>query len=160
MKKQFSGIILFFALVGYAHAQAEVYLCVDENGNKEYKNTGATKGCKKVELPGITTIPAPVRKPGPMQSAEAKSPSDFPKVDRDTQKNRDTDRRKILQDEMASEEKKLADLKKEYKNGEPDRNGNERNFAKYQERVETMKEGVNRSEKNIEALKRELANVK
>lgn len=32
----------------------EVFLCVDENGKKYYANTGATKGCKKIDLPGIT----------------------------------------------------------------------------------------------------------
>ena len=34
-----------------AHAQlGDVYACIGENGAKEYKNTGITKGCKKVDL--------------------------------------------------------------------------------------------------------------
>lgn len=37
----------------------EVFLCMDENGKKYYANTGATKGCKKVELPAVTMIPPP-----------------------------------------------------------------------------------------------------
>ncbi|MGV3741728.1 MAG: DUF4124 domain-containing protein, partial [Burkholderiaceae bacterium] len=48
----------------------------------------------------------------------------------------------------------------EYNNGEPERQGNERNYAKYQERVASMKEDLNRTEKNIEALKREIGNLK
>ena len=55
---------------------------------------------------------------------------------------------------LDAEEQKLADLKKEYNGGEPERRGDERNFAKYQERVAAMKENVERTEKNIEALRR------
>ncbi len=162
MKRQFLGILLFVAAIGHAHAQNEVFLCVDENGTKEYKNTGATKGCKKVDLPPLT-IPAPVKRSAPVQTAAAKPsavPADFPKIDGTTQKARDNDRKQILLDEMKREEQKLADLKKEYNNGEPERQGNERNYAKYQERVGAMKDDIGRSEKNIEALKRELGNLK
>jgi hypothetical protein len=156
------GLISLSVMFGYAHAQTEVYLCVGENGNKEYKNTGITKGCKKVELPGITTVPAPTKKPT-VQTASAKpssSPSDFPRIDSGTQKSRDSDRRQILLDEMKSEEQKLANLRKDYNNGEPERRGDERNFAKYQERTAAMKEDLDRAEKNIEALKREIGNLK
>lgn len=163
MKTIVSGIVFWAALAGYAYAQSDVFLCVDDRGNKEYKNIGGTKGCKRVELPGITTIAAP-RRPVVAQTASAKpssSPADFPKVDSGTQKARDTDRRQILLDEMKAEEQKLADLKKEYNNGEPERRADERNAGnKYHERVAAMKDDVNRTEKNVEALKRELGNLK
>lgn len=163
MKKQLTGLLLLIAATGHAYAQTDVYLCVDEFGKKEYKNTGITKGCRKIDLPGITMIPAPPKR-AVMQTASAKpsagSPSDFPKVDSGTQKARDNDRRRILLDEMKSEEQKLANLKKDFNNGEPERQGNERNYAKYQERVAAMKEDIDRSEKNIEALKREIGNLK
>lgn len=162
MNRQLSIMILLAAVLGYAHAQTDVYVCVGENGTKEYKNIGTTKGCKKVDLPGITMIPAPPRKPG-IQTASAKpssAPSDFPKVDSGAQKTRDTDRKQILLDEMKTEEQKLAGLKSEFNNGEPERRGDERNFAKYQERTAAMKEDMDRSEKNIEALKREIGNLK
>jgi hypothetical protein len=156
MKLQLSGFVLFVAVMGYAHADSEVYLCVDEHGNKEYKNTGGTKGCKKVELPSITTVPAPVMK----RSNGASSSSDFPKVTSDTQRARDNDRKQILLDELKGEEDKLAKLKKEYNNGEPERHGDERNYAKYQERTAAMKDDISRTEKNVEALRRELAILK
>lgn len=158
MRLQLSAIMLFAAVMGYAHAQSEVYLCIDEQGNKEYKNTGGTKGCKKVELPSITTVPAPViRRPS---GALSSSSSEFPKVAGDTQKARDDDRKQILLDELKSEEEKLANLKKDYNNGEPERRGDERNYAKYQERTAAMKDDISRSEKNVEALRRELANIR
>jgi hypothetical protein len=159
MKRQISGLLLLAAAASHVHAQSDVFLCLDGDGKKEYKNTGLTKGCKKVDLPGITMIPAP-----PVRTAEAKpaevTPASFPKVDSDTQKIRDNDRRRILQYEMKSEEQKLAELKKEFNNGEPERRGNERNYAKYLERVALLKENIGRTEKNIEALKREIGNLK
>jgi len=158
MKRHFFAMLLI-AAAGHVWAQNDVYLCVDQNGTKEYKNTGATKGCKKVELPPLT-IAAPVKRPPAPAARPAATPPDFPTVDGTTQKARDNDRRQILEDEMKREEQKLAALKKEYNDGEPERQGNERNYAKYQERVASMKSDIERSEKNIEALKRELGNLK
>jgi len=165
MKYQLKRRLLLTVLLAtagvYTYAQTgDVYLCMNENGVKEYKNTGITKGCKKVDLPGITMIPAPKR---PLQTASARqaaSPSDFPRVDGGTQKARDNDRKQILQDEMKTEEEKLADLKKAFNNGEPERQGGERNYAKYQDRVASMKEDLDRTEKNVEALKREIGNTR
>lgn len=161
MKCLLAGVLLLAAVTTCAYAQNEVFLCVDQNGTKEYKNTGPTKGCKKIALPPLT-ITAPI-KPHPMQTAAAKvsaGPSDFPKIDSSTQQTRDNDRKQILLDEMKREEQKLATLQKDYNNGEPDRQGAERTSAKYQERVAGLKEDVGRSQKNVEALKRELGNLK
>lgn len=162
MKTQLSALILLGSLFGHAHAQSDVYLCMNDNGTKEYKNTGATKGCKRIDLQGITMIPSPYKKPL-MQTVAARttaSPPEFPRIDSGTQKARDNDRMQILLDEMKTEEQKLASLKKEFNNGEPERQGNEKNYAKYQERVASMKDDMNRAEKNIEALKREIGNLK
>ena len=163
MKHQLFAICFFSLAAHYAQAQSDVFVCVDDHGNKEYKNTGATKGCKRIDLSNVTVIAAPRRGPVVAQTASIKpsgSPGDFPKIDSSTQKTRDNDRRQILLDEMKIEEGKLADLKKEFNGGEPERQGNERNYAKYQERVASMKEDIGRTEKNIEALRRELNNQK
>lgn len=161
MKRQLALLLFFASAIPAlpAFAQSEVYLCVDSNGNREYKNTGATKGCKKIDLPGVTTVPAaPSRKPV-TQTASAK-PTDFPRVNDTVQKARDSDRKQILQDEMRTEEQKLAGLRVEYNGGEPERRGDERNYAKYQERTAALKDDIARTEKNVEALKRELGNLK
>jgi predicted RNase H-like nuclease (RuvC/YqgF family) len=115
-----------------------------------------------VDLQGVTMIASPYKKPV-VQTAAAKpasSPGDFPKVDSGMQKARDSDRLQILTEEMRNEEKKLESLKAEFNNGEPERRGDERNYAKYQDRVAAMKEDISRTEKNIEALKREIGNLK
>ena len=160
MKAKFA--VLLMALAGIAHAQSEVYVCVGENGTREYKNTGATKGCKRVDMQGTAMITAPDRKPV-AQTALAKpaaSPGDFPRIDSRAQKVRDNDRLQILADELKAEEKKMATLRQDFNGGEPERRGDERNYAKYQDRVASMKLDLARAEKNIEALKREIANLK
>jgi chromosome segregation ATPase len=76
------------------------------------------------------------------------------------QKARDDDRRGILNEELRAEEKKLADLKTTFNGGEPERQGNEKNYAKYQERVASMKEDIARAERNVVALRREISNIR
>jgi len=81
-------------------------------------------------------------------------------VDSSTQKARDGDRKRILQDELAKEQDKLAALRKEYNNGEPERQGNERNYQKYLDRVQRLKEDIARSESNLASIQRELASIR
>lgn len=162
MKQQLLLLALLAGFSGAAFAQGEVYVCTDDGGRREYKNTGATKGCKRVDLPGLTMLPAPAPRSA-TQTAAAKpsvAPVDFPKVDSATQRARDSDRRRILQDEMRAEEEKLADLKREFGAAGPGPRGDSRESAKYQERLALMQEDISRTEKNIEALKREIGNLK
>jgi hypothetical protein len=51
------------------------------------------------------------------------------RVDPASQRARDSDARRILTDELKREEERLAQLQKDYNNGEPERRGDERNFA-------------------------------
>ena len=151
-------------LTGLAAAEG-VFVCAQPNGIREYRNTGDTRGCRKLDMEPLSSIPGPAsgsaQTAGSNQQAKA-SLGDiaFPRIDSQIQKRRDQDRMQILMDEVRSEETKLADLKREYQNGEPERQGGERNYAKYQERVAMMKEELMRTEKNIEALKREIGNLK
>jgi len=111
MKYQFPALIALLALMANACAQSDVYLCIGENGSKEYKNTGAVKGCKKVDVPGLTLIPAPPRHAAPVQTASLHSssaPADFPRVEPSAQKGRDNERRQILLDELKKEQDQLA----------------------------------------------------
>ncbi|AKZ63841.1 hypothetical protein F506_15245 [Herbaspirillum hiltneri N3] len=149
------------AFVEAASAQDEVYVCVDRNGITEYRNTGISKECRKLDIPAASA-PAPARRAAAVRPAAsaATSASAFPKVDGQAQKARDSDRRQILQNELRMEEGKLASLKTDYNNGEPERRGDERNYAKYQERAASMKDDIARAESNVEALRRELARLR
>jgi len=166
-----AGILLALALAAPASAQSVVYRCVDKEGRVLYTDTN-TGNCKVVDsiISGaISAPPASSRPPAAVNmrqgaarpaAAAAASPASFPRVDSAAQRARDDDRRAILDEELRAEEKKLADLKLVFNNGEPERQGNERNYAKYQERVVRMREDIGRAEKNIEALKREIANIR
>ncbi|MBV8633273.1 MAG: DUF4124 domain-containing protein [Burkholderiaceae bacterium] len=163
MNRQLLTLLALMGAIGSAYADGEIYKCVNANGTVEFKNTGPVKDCKKLQLEGISVIPAPPKhnvgsgmQTTALKSTSSTSPSDFPRVDSGTQKARDNDRRQILLDEMKSEQDKLAALKKDYNDGQPERQGNEANYLKYQERVTAMRDDIARTEKNIEALQREL----
>lgn len=158
------------AFYGAAWADSAVYKCVDKNGRIEFTDINKT-GCKALDLPGYIAGPAPTPAPrastppmrqgaGRPAAAPTASPTAFPRVDNVTQRARDDDRRDILNDELRAEANKLADLKTTFNNGQPERQGNEKNYAKYQERVIQLRDDIARSEKNVEALKRELANIR
>ena len=126
------------------------------------------KDCRTIDGAPITIVQAPRRKaPGadaPAATAAAGTAPRPPasaenKVDPATQKARDTDSRRILEGELKREEEALANLRREFNNGEPERRGDERNFARYQERVAEMRAAIQRKEADIAALKRELAKL-
>ena len=165
-KKLLSSFFFLLFVSSYTYAQSDVYLCVDAKGKKEYRNTGTTKGCTLMDLPRINGVSVPssgtksATKSATKSNAAASTPANFPKVDSDTQKSRDSDSKLILSDELKAEEQKLVSLKKEYNNGEPVRRADEFQAYKYVERVTTLKADIERTEKNIEALKREIGNLK
>ncbi|MGO4379558.1 DUF4124 domain-containing protein [Pseudoduganella sp. RAF53_2] len=150
--------LALIALSGAAQAQ-QIYLCTDADGHKELTDSRKGSNCKALDLPPAS-IAAPQGAARPRPVTPVASPGNFPRVDSAEQKARDADRKAILTDELNSETKKLAELRKEFNNGEPERRGDERNYAKYLERVATMKDSIARSEQNVEALKREIANIK
>jgi chromosome segregation ATPase len=81
------------------------------------------------------------------------------RIDPADQRARDSDARRILVAELSKEEDKLAQLRKDYNGGAPERRGEERNYARYQERVAELKAAIDRKEADIAAIKRELAKL-
>lgn len=153
------AILIGLSACAFARADGQVYLCIDANGHKELTDIGRKGNCKLLDLPppNQTAAPpkilAPAARPNTMPAMP--TPSKFPKVNNAEQKARDADRRQILQDELNSEQHKLAELKKELNDGTL-----ERNSAKSLERGAQMKDNVSRAEKNVEALKREIGNIR
>ncbi|MBR7636168.1 DUF4124 domain-containing protein [Janthinobacterium lividum] len=148
-----------------AQAHGQLYVCADAQGHKTYTDKRAGAHCQLLDLPGAMTEPP--RKTAPLAGAPARpamqaapAAGAFPKVDGAEQRARDLDRRQILQDELRSEELKLAAQRLEFNAGQPERQGNERNYAKYQERVAQLKDNISRTQQNVEALKREIANIR
>ena len=73
--------------------------------------------------------------------------------------NAKDDRMKILQEELRIEESKLKSLKDEYKNGQPERLGDERNYQKYLDRVARLEQDIMVTNDNIAILKAELVRL-
>jgi hypothetical protein len=114
------------------------------------------KGCRAIEGTPVTVIPA--TKPRPPASGSAPRTGEG-KVDPAEQRARDSDARRILGEELKREEERLAVLKKDFNNGEPERRGDERNYQKYLDRVAEMKAAIARKEADIAAIRRELAKL-
>ncbi len=114
------------------------------------------KSCRAIEGTPVTVVPATRPRPAaPAASSPGARPGDA-RVDPAEQRARDSDARRILGDELRREEERLAAMKRDFNNGEPERRGDERNFAKYQERVAEMRAALQRKESDIAALRREL----
>jgi hypothetical protein len=130
------------------YVAGETYRCMNESGFMAYFNVpGAPAG-----YPPDTSV---------RKSVAAPSPAGFPKVDPATQKGRDDIRRKVLGDELDTEEKLLAEARTAYSDGAPAALPDERaNVEKYRERIAKLRQSVVVHEKNIEALKKELASGK
>ncbi|GAB4168034.1 MAG: hypothetical protein Fur0039_06080 [Rhodocyclaceae bacterium] len=150
-------LLVFFGGFLPVAARADIYKCLDESGRVTYSNI-VQKGCHKLNLEPLSTIPPP---PAPKPAAGAQpGQAGFPRVSADAQKKRDGDRRKILEDELAAESRELETAKKALAEQEALRYGSERNYQKFLDRVQPFREAVALHERNIEALKRELANAR
>lgn len=154
------------ALCNPGSANAQIYKCEGADGVVEYSNSPPApksgRSCRTIEVGPITVIPAPkpAVRPPPPATPGSRPGEGFPKVDSATQRARDDDRRRILQDELGKEEGRLAELRKEYNNGEPERQGNERNYQKYLDRVQRLKDDIERAEANVGTIRKELSAIK
>lgn len=126
-------------------------------GSDTWKCTTASGAQAFFNVPGATPeSPAP-SKASTTRSVAVPSPAGFPKIDSGTQKSRDDLRRKVLQDELASEEKLLADARKAWGDGAPAPLPEERaNAQAYADRIARLRQSVQLHQRNVEALKREL----
>ncbi len=143
-----------------AHAQqgtGTVWRCLEQDGKAHYTNIKKeTEG--KQQCTVVTREVSVVSGAPPQQRAAATpTPPNFPKVDRDTQKSRDDGRRRILEDELSTEEKGLSDAKVKLAEQESIRNGDEKNYQRVLDRLKPYQDAVERHERNVSALKRELA---
>jgi len=128
----------------------------------DYKNTISAKeaeklGCKRIEGAPVTVIQ--MTKPRPSNAAVPSASGGSTggaRVDPVAQRARDSDARRILEGELRSEEEKLAVMQKEFNNGQPERQGDEKNFQKYLDRVSDMRAAIARKQTDIAALQREI----
>lgn len=158
-----AGVLASLAAPAAAQAPTAVYRCpgppvlyTDQLSPQEARD----RGCRTIEGAPVTIVQVPrgrASAPG-AGAAPAARPADT-RVDPAEQRARDSDARRILAGELRREEERLAELRREYNNGEPERLGSERNYQKYLDRVAEMKAAIERKEADLGAIRRELAKL-
>ncbi|HEX5737692.1 MAG TPA: hypothetical protein VFY22_04220 [Hydrogenophaga sp.] len=148
------------------HAQERIYRCpgtpVEYINNAEQARS---RGCTLMQGGNITIIEG-LKPQAANSSAPRRSPTATParngadRVDSAAQRARDSDARAILETELRRAEDRLAEAKKAYADGEPEKQGIEgRNHQRYLDRVAELKEAVGRAESDVAGIRRELGRL-
>ncbi len=151
---------LLLAIVAIATpTAAETCKYVDDEGRVIYSNTpnNPPKGAKLMKC---FSDPAPTTPVPQVSKPQSGAREGFPKVDGQTQKKRDDERRRILEKELADEQQRLEAARQKLAEQEAIRTGDERNYQRYLDRVQPFRDGVANHERNIEAIGREIANLR
>ena len=168
--KKILSLVSLIIIAFSSNVFAEIYKRVDADGRITYSNV-KTKGATRLEFdPDANAISNEQR---PKRNGEASSnkrtatPDSFPKVDKDTQSQRDSKRQEILQSELDSEKAALEAAKQAYAEGaskpeifhKKNANGTTstfRNVPKFDEKMKTLQTEVDSHENNIKLLQKEL----
>lgn len=138
----------FLALAApYGLAQSEVYKCPDASGRPTYTNVKRDTVGKNCTLVSKEVQVVPSQVPTTREKSQAA-------VDRNE------NRRKILESELQNEQQLLADARQKLAEQEAVRTGDERNYARVQERLKPYQEAVDLHTKNIEQLRGELGRLR
>ncbi len=150
-----SVLALFVATLALPVAAQTIYKCPDANGGSPViSNSRLDKNCKAVvNSETATVVPAPKVGAKPAGAAATPTPAGFPKVQDDTQKARDGDRKRILEQELATEQRNLEQAKRELAE-------QERTLGDKSERLLPYRDSVGQHERNIQAIQKELGNLK
>jgi len=169
MKKTLSLSVFSLVLLGAGHGAGaqQIYRCAGAGGAApEYINNAKeaqTRNCQTVMGGNVTVVQGtPVPKaPAPPRAGNAAPAPNAPRSESSTeQRARDSDSRLILEAELKKSENRLAELQKEYNNGEPEKQGIEaRNYQRYLDRVAELKASIARSQSDIAGLKREISRL-
>ncbi len=160
-----------FILIAFAFSNnvfADIYKRVDTDGRVTYSNS-KTKGATRLELdPDANTVTNDKSKANSSSgNRRTATPEGFPKVDKQTQNQRDTKRQDILQSELEAEKVALENAKKAYAEGESkpevyqkkNANGTTstfRNVPKFDEKMKSLQADIDSHQNNIDLLQKEL----
>lgn len=162
-----TGATLIIAATGaiaQAPAAGATYRCVDDAGRSTYTNVREEMAGRKCAVVSreVSVVPAPpaaapVTRPGPAAKQGGDSGT---RVDAPTQRSRDGDRRRILEQELQNAEKQLSEARRKLVEQEAIRSGDERNYQRVLDRLKPFQDDVRIAEENVSALKRELSNIR
>ena len=120
MNKKLTALLLGIGTLS-AHA-GTIYKCTSEDGSTLISNSKVDKTCKAVVSGPDNALPATPR----AKATANPTPAGFPKVGEDAQKSRDGDRKRILEQELASEQKSLEQARKDLAEQETIRAGEDK----------------------------------
>lgn len=143
--RTFWGWVFLALAAPCGYAQSEVYRCPDASGRPTYTNI------KRATVGKNCTLVAKKMQDAPAQVNREKSSAPV---------DRNQNRRKILESELQNEQQLLSDARQQLTEQENIRTGDERNFARVQERLKPYQEAVDQHTKNIEQLRSELGRLK
>ncbi|MDK9704227.1 MAG: DUF4124 domain-containing protein [Sulfuritalea sp.] len=145
MKKALLAIPLLLPLTA---AASTLYKCTDDSGVVLYTNQKTPK--KSCTVLSYQSPPAPAGSAARPRAAATPTPGDFPRVSGSEQKARDSDRRAILDKELANELQSLESAKKTLSEA----------GSQAPEKLQPLRDTVALHQRNVEALKKELGNLR
>lgn len=143
-------IALMLAIAPLTLAAQTIFRCSEPGGGVLISNTRVHNNCVAIVSEERNVLPAP-RAPA-VRAAANPSPADFPRVGQDAQRSRDADRRHILEQELAGEQRNLDQARRELAEVEAASGGRERALA--------QRERVTQHERNLQAIERELSRLR
>lgn len=158
MMKSFLPLLLVLPVIVHADT---LYKCQNADGRTTYTNQKTGKKCEIISQDKpVSSFTAPQQKP------RQATPADFPRVNDNQQKARDNDRRAILEQEMANEQKNLDAARKTLAENEdlilPEERiaGGGIQQGKRETRIQSHRDKVQLHERNIQSIRKELGNLK
>ncbi len=145
MKTVFLAIPLLLPLAAGA---STLYKCTDDSGVVLYTNQKT--GSKKCTILSQQSPPPAANNGAKLRASATPTPQDFPRVSNGEQKARDGDRRAILNKELANELQGVEKARKALLDA----------GSQPAEKLQPLHDSVALHERNVEALKKELGNLR
>lgn len=146
MKPYLTAVLPALALLPVAADANTLYKCTDDSGVVLFTNQKpARRDCVVLSHQAQGTVSG-----APRQKASTPTPADFPRVSGSEQKARDNDRRAILDKELANELQGLETAKKSLLDA----------GTQPADKLQPLRDAVALHERNVEALKKELGNLR
>ena len=157
------GLFLLIGAIAAGPARAqqvtEIFKCKGADGRWTYTNDRREAEKQKCEVVTRQVNVAPAQKPASPPAGKTARPTEFPKESASERQTARERQRQILEGELVNEQAALNKARQDLAAQEGVRSGDERNYARVEERLQPYKDNVETHEKNIEALKRELSNL-
>jgi hypothetical protein len=147
-------------LCGSSYAQqstTEIYRCIDAEGRRHYTNAKKEKETAGMKCELVTSQ---INIAPPLAQPRDRGPDAFPRETPGQSAGARERQREVLEQELANEREALNRARQALAAQEAVRTGDERNYARVEERLQPFKDTVQNHEKNIQALQRELGNLK